>query len=468
MKRLFFILVCLLGCCWQSWGQGWQKLRTGGPDWDAYGRFFTLCTDDSGNVYAAGMVVDSGFISSPRHVAKWNGANWQKLGTGPHSLNANSNILSICHGKDNKLYAAGIFTNGIDMFSGNPYVAQWDGVNWSQVGTDFNSEIIAMCLDDSGYLYAAGLFRDSLGYEYVAKWDGVKWNELGSLHCNDAINSICVDKNYNIYAAGNFSDITGLPYVAKYDQSTRIWSQLGYGFDSIATYAYITSITADDEGSIYAAVNFNHISSGAISGNIFKWNGMSWGVLGVSGSTLNANSEIKSICLGQKGAIYAAGSFTDSLSKFNVFRWDTSNNTWATLGQGGDVLDANCTIYSVCTDNSRRNVYTAGDFTDSATYSKGRCFVGHYNTSLAIAPIDAKSNVAIVYPNPAEDRINFRLPLCGDATVKLSDITGRIMDKKFVCNSSNVVIDVHGYTPGTYFYEILFNGKVESGHVLIQ
>ena len=115
--------------------------------------------------------------------------------------------------------------------SNKDYVAKWDGISWSELGSGSNAlnanfPITSMCWDRYGNLYAAGLFTDTTttitvhtGIDseqvhpfYVAKWDGTTWSKLGSgtnsLNANDWIMAICSDVDGNIYATGNFTDTT--------------------------------------------------------------------------------------------------------------------------------------------------------------------------------------------------------------------------------------------------------------------
>jgi len=48
------------------------------------------------------------------------------------------------------------------------------------------------------------------------------------------------------------------------------------------------------------------------------------------------------------------------------------------------------------------------------------------------------------------------------------DITGRILDEQVITNNTRAVFDVSGYTPGVYLYQVVTNGKTQSGKVLIE
>ncbi len=180
---------------------------------------FAICGDSFGNIYAAGGFKNA---SGSKYVAKWDGVNWSEVG-GLNSLAAIASIQSICVDTLGNVYVAGAFINA----SGKQYVAKWDGINWSEVGglnaLSANYDIKNICFDNANRLYAAGWFTNGTssgnGNAYVAQWNGIGWSEVGGfngLAANGAINKIMSDKNGNIFAGGNFHNVNGHQYVAKY------------------------------------------------------------------------------------------------------------------------------------------------------------------------------------------------------------------------------------------------------------
>ena len=95
--------------------QGWFELGTGVNKLLANQQIFTICTDDSNNVHAAGDFngFNPYFGLTTRNVAKWDAAthSWSILGSDINGLNANSTIFFICAGKQGNIYAAGDFTD---------------------------------------------------------------------------------------------------------------------------------------------------------------------------------------------------------------------------------------------------------------------------------------------------------------------------------------------------------------------
>ena len=257
-------------CYVYKWdGTSWSQLGPGSafPAAD----ISTIKPDRYGNLYiAGGYSVDSTLLGSNGFVAKWDGTTWSEVGTGASALNANGYIDALFIDTLGNIFAGGGFTDGSCDTTGNLYVAKWDGMSWSMLGSPVihtyhgEFDIFNILEDTAGNVYASGSFGNDTTRPYVAKWDGLSWSILGDLHFNGAINSMCFDKFGNIYIAGNFTDTT-VPapgpswayhpsYVAKWDGTN--WSKLGTGSDGINANNPIYSICADTSGYIYAGGGF--------------------------------------------------------------------------------------------------------------------------------------------------------------------------------------------------------------------
>src|SRR2546429_331207 len=105
MKKKFTLLLSALFLfCNLIKAQSWSELG-GLNGLAANGDIYSVCSDASGNIYAAGR-----FTSSSRYVAKYNGSAWSELG-GLNGLAANDDIRSVCSDTSGNIYTAGYFTN---------------------------------------------------------------------------------------------------------------------------------------------------------------------------------------------------------------------------------------------------------------------------------------------------------------------------------------------------------------------
>jgi cystathionine beta-lyase/cystathionine gamma-synthase len=73
-----------------------------------------------------------------------------------------------------------------------------------------------------------------------------------------------------------------------------------------------------------------------------------------------------------------------------------------------------------------------------------------------VKPTNAPSQTANikVYPNPATMTLYFEFPSSGLVTIKILDVTGRLIDEQFVDNTSATNFNVSGYMPGVYISRV--------------
>jgi hypothetical protein len=452
MKKINFnLVIAFLLLLISAKAQTWSELGgLNGLSPNSYIR--SICSDPSGNIYAAGYFTN-GFnaISGDRAVAKWNGSVWSLLNglSSPAYQDGIFTELS-CVSSDasGNIYVGGNFTNS----GGNYYVAKWDGSAWNELGGlnsfDPNSSVKCIfCDPKTGYIYTGGYFTNGVspttGKFYVAKYDGTSWNELGGangLAANSNINSICNDAAGNIYAAGYFTNTNGKYYVAKWNGTA--WEELG-GLDGLAANNEIFSICSDPAGNIYAAGKF---TNGTYSSDgyeyVAKWNGTNWTEVGGL-NALAANDYIESIISDSKGNIYASGGFFKDGHGYVAIWNDT---TWSELGAPGS-LAANSSTHSLCTDVAG-NIYAAGAFTNSS----GLNYVAKYGSGTnGINPVENNKNLKI-FPNPAKDQLNIELsdhsyPV---SSVRIYNSVGMIVfqQNKF---RERETIDISDLPPGGYF-----------------
>ena len=387
----------------------WSEL--GGPNGlDASGPIYSVISDSSGNIYAAGSFISG---NGSRYVAKWNGTAWSELGSGSNGLNANSTIRSLCADLAGNIYAAGDFTNS----AGKYYVAKWDGTKWSEMGSgsgalNANADIKSISTDKQGNVAAVGQFTNSSNEYYVAKWNGSSWSKLPSppTRINGIIYSGVTDPYGQIYIAGDFTDSAGDRYVAFWNGAS--WSAIGA--NKLAANNTIYSITVDDRSRVFAAGEFTNITGhkyvadcasiintwketaatgvGALSAsgvyttnyaadlvygcstepngngrlNLSKWDGSSWTELGA----LNSIMPINNLATDKSGNIYAAFAPIYQYQPY-IAKWD--GQAWSDLGNSTVALNPS-TIDKMVAD-SAGNVYVTGGFVNS----NGKNYVARWN-----------------------------------------------------------------------------------------
>ena len=73
-----------------------------------------------------------------------------------------------------------------------------------------------------------------------------------------------------------------------------------------------------------------------------------------------------------------------------------------------------------------------------------------------------------VYPNPAETVVNFQFSLSVDATIVISNMTGQIMQEATITNANLSTLNIKGYKPGIYFYQVTGKAINQTGKITIE
>ena len=122
--------------------------------------------------------------------------------------------------------AAALYAGGR---SPGAYVARWDGVSWTGVGS-LDGGVFSLCVYDDGLgpaLYAGGWFSnvDGIPASRIAKWNGVAWSAVGGGISGNPIKAMTVHDGALI-VAGQFDMAGGAPAhnVAQWDGGS--WSPL--------------------------------------------------------------------------------------------------------------------------------------------------------------------------------------------------------------------------------------------------
>lgn len=464
MKKAFTILAAMLMVHHITQAQ-WVELGAPAHTLGANNIIFSIVTDVSGNVYAAGEFSDTN--THTYYVAKWTGDSvWQPLGTGTNALKANGYIYSLAIDASGNVYAAGAFTDGLHQSTGNIYVAKWDGSTWTKLGANgvstvpntSGSAIYSIAVDATGNVYAAGVFKNAGGKYYVSKWNGTTWAELGSrsgaLNANHYIHNIVVDPAGDVYATGDFTDASGAQYVAEWNGT--VWTEMGTGSQALGASSPINTLTADPGGNLYVAY-----ADSVANYYVAKWNGSSWDKVG----TLHANSSINTITSDLAGNLYAAGNFTDDGGQKYVAKWD--GNSWQELGTGTNAFQPNSYILTIATDTSR-NVYAGGYFTDF----NNQYFVAKFDPNNqgpnGVNNINSSIDEITITPNPSPSHVNILISSSAEAllTVKLYDMTGREISDLYQgpvnAGMRTINFDTESIATGSYLI------KVSDGKTSIQ
>ena len=157
-------------------GTSWSPFSVG-----ANGAVSSLLRLSNGDLLVGGGFTSIGGVAANR-IARWNGSTWSPLGVG-----TNGAVASLAQLPNGDIVASGSFQSAGGLAVSN--VARWNGSAWSSLGAglDFGpgvqgSSVSALAVLPGGDLVAGGYFTNSGGapLAYLARWNGVAWSALGS------------------------------------------------------------------------------------------------------------------------------------------------------------------------------------------------------------------------------------------------------------------------------------------------
>lgn len=136
-------------------GTSWSQL--GGPySLRLSSSIHAVCTDKNGNVYAGGMFNIAG---DSLYVVKYNGTSWTRIyGVGGPHPSSNDVVYSLC--TDN---AGNLFISGSLLNSSNSFVDKYTGSGWSELDFEYGATVTSSCTDTKGNLYIGGLIPYNTG-----------------------------------------------------------------------------------------------------------------------------------------------------------------------------------------------------------------------------------------------------------------------------------------------------------------
>jgi hypothetical protein len=142
---------------WHSIGQGLE----GPHGWQEAQVYDLLIYED--DLIAAGIFRHSGGAEL-RHVAVWNGTDWESMGTGVNGL-----VYALAPYNETVI-AGGEFTEAGGAKAN--HIARWNGSEWSPLGSGVDSTVTSLWVED-GFLYAGGGFKIAGGHAsyYMARWE---------------------------------------------------------------------------------------------------------------------------------------------------------------------------------------------------------------------------------------------------------------------------------------------------------
>lgn len=459
----YVIITAVLLKCFVLNGQ-WQHLTTGlGSSSVDAAKCFAI--------YNAKLVVGGNFSSAggnfTDNIAAWDGSNWSTLNTGLQggdggfSPIGSVNALTVYN---SNLIAAGIFTSAATTTLCN--IAQWNGTSWANIANTMGwttyMPILTSLVVYNNKLIAAGTFTSIAGTAAlnIAQWDGSNWSSLGTGIENytafsgfGTVRALAVFNN-ELYAGGTFTNAGGttVSNIAKWNGTS--WSTVGTGISSCNYYG-ITSL----------GVYNNELYAGNSTTGISKWNGTVWSTVGGGLGPAGCISTVNSICI-YNNKLIVGGDFSLAgiETTYYIAAWD--GTTWSYIGgiqgyNGFDYPVNTVSAYSGCLYAGGR-IASANDFPQVVNLNHVSSFCG----IIGIEEYSMKNRINIS-PNPSTDRFTFT-GLIESNSIEICDVTGRRVYYT-TTNEDKLTLDLSTKDKGVYFYKITDrNRKVQQGKLVIQ
>ncbi|MCK6445682.1 MAG: hypothetical protein L6Q99_04760 [Planctomycetes bacterium] len=349
--------------------------RFDGSTWSAVGSsvsFFptAFATHDDGSGAALYAIGRSYVLPPPAwsiRAARWDGANWQDLGSG---LSADSwTLCEFDASSGTELYAGGGFTQAGDKRA--DHVAKWTSSGWSRVYSSrgLSSTSYALYAFDDGVqreLYAdAGLtylnVQGQANPGGFVRWNGLGWTTLPGKSDGSTFTFAAFDSGAGteLFAGGTFSEIDGLTAngIARFDGAA--WHALGGGLTrtGFPGYAYAACVHDFGAGPRLVVGGWFDTAGGVGANNVAVWDGTAWSAL-----DLGTNDPVRALASFDDGSgpkLFAGGDFTaaSGAPANYVARW--SGSAWQPVLGG-----MNREVYALatldCGDGEK--LYAGGDF----------------------------------------------------------------------------------------------------------
>ncbi|MCU0867107.1 MAG: hypothetical protein MUC36_25265 [Planctomycetes bacterium] len=267
-------------------------------------------------------------------IARGNPGAWQPLGSG---LEGGVGVLALARMPNGDLVAGGNFTTAGGVPAAN--LARWNGTAWSQFGGGVNGTVHALVVMPNGDLVAAGQFPSAggLARNAIARWNGSTWLALGSGTAGTII-ALHLAADGQLYAGGTFTSIGGIAAsrIARWNGSS--WSSLGSGPDSV-----VYSIATAPNGDVVIGGSFDN-TDGIVTPHVARWNGTAWGAVGTT-SFFYPEDIVYAVAVLPDGDIVAAGTpwswgiplpgLPSGTTRGMVARYREGAMSWGTLGVEG-------------------------------------------------------------------------------------------------------------------------------------
>jgi hypothetical protein len=423
-KTVTILFIYIISSVQYSFSQSWLSMASGlGNSSES---IKAIAEDPVTHEIYAGGTFQSGSI---KYIAKWNGTNWESVGTG-----VNGPVYALAF-KNQELYVGGAFSTAGGLTVSN--LAKWSGGVWSDVGGGFNDQVNCIYVSSSsGVVHAGGKFSLSGAnpMNHVSKLVSGTWTQLGT-GIGAVVNALA-EYNGSLYAG---SESLSGP-VHKFDGS--IWSVVS-GLASGKVFAL-----ASFAGYLYAGGDFSSPTFAAA-----KYNGTSWGTIQ---TTFSSSDKIYALSPRFSTVLYIAGKFTNLGIPGKEASYIARINSPTTPIQSITTTSSTISSEVYAIGNQSGKVVAGGKFATPATN------IAITSTTIGIDEVN-KVVDSKFFPNPVRETATLIVTTSeklNNAEIKVYDLQSRLIENIPSEKQSNgktveFSIDCTGLSRGVYYYQII-------------
>lgn len=387
-KYIFLILITLLHYKVEA-QHIWAEIIT--PD---SVELYTFTFDTVGNLYIG---TNKGVYFSNNYY------QWQYLGP--------DDFVSYIFINDNNTIYAGMN----ELYRSNDNGLTWDSIFYYSQGGITSIYTIGdsiICVGTWG-----GIYRSADG--------GQTWHNVLFAYNSEVFKAIVANNEGVLFAGStNFTGDYSPGGVYRSDDNGETWILTGLD------YYFISAMVVDSEDRIYACARGNYIT-GKLA--VFKSldNGVSWEIVyennPVNTITNNGYDEI------------AIGCDTQDGHNGGIFCSYSEGETWEEITNN---LPSN-SIYQV--------VFSPDNYLYTITHSGTKLFKTETPVDNSDKFFDKKSNAISTFPNPAKNKIQFKVTNSLSYNVRISNLQGHVVLNEIIYPEENFIrIDIQKLKPGTY------------------
>lgn len=331
---------------WDTTTSSWHQLGGG-----VGGGVFDMVADGT-DLYVVGDFTYAGSASTAKGIARWDGSTWFAVGGAVNGRPGSDEreVTEIAKvGSD--IYIAGRFesVNGTDANS----IARWNGSSWNALSLGLAGVGAALLERANGQVWVGGSFDSAgtTGARGLASWSpgSSTWSSVVTGKGFGKPVYAMLETDDHVYLGGSFNAAGEVAAngVARLVKATGQWQAVGgelisrrsmrgtsvVGGSILFVQTNSVNALAFVGSTLYAGGGFGTWSGGP-PGHMARWSGSAWEPLG-SGLNDTTGTIVRALAV-DGNLLYAGGTFTTAGGQpaQNIARWNTTNSTWAALGDG--------------------------------------------------------------------------------------------------------------------------------------